>query len=70
MLTANINTLTVVLIAVFDVGIVTRIVKTILDGMGEDGENTAKKVKNQIKAAIIINCTAALFGVLRGYYGG
>lgn len=63
-----ITTITAVLLSIFNVGMVTRMSKTYFDGMESEEGINKKKIKNQIKALIVVNCISALILVTKGYY--
>lgn len=66
---STISTIRVCLLAIFNIGIITRILIILFNGMDEDSEENPKKsIKNHIRAAIIVNLIAGLVIVIKRYY--
>lgn len=62
------NDLIVVLIVVFNTGMIARITKTVLDGLGNPEGINRKKIENQFKALAIIDSISGLVAVISSYY--
>jgi len=64
----QINNIEYVLLGLFNVGIVARIIKTIIDGMQDENFPTKKYIKNYIKIIIVVNTISAVVIVISNYF--
>jgi hypothetical protein len=64
----QINNIEYVLLGLFNVGIVARIIKTIIDGMQDENFPTKKYIKNYIKIIIVVNTISAFVIVISNYF--
>ncbi|MCI7130086.1 MAG: hypothetical protein MSA09_05960 [Lachnospiraceae bacterium] len=64
------NDLVVVLILLFNAGMVTRITKTLFDGLGNPEGVNKKKIQNQLKALAVIDGIAGVITFIESYFKG
>ena len=62
------NNLAIVLILVFNAGMVTRITKTLFDGLGNPEGVNKKKIQNQLKSLAVIDCIAGVITFIESYF--
>ena len=58
----------VTFLVIFNVGLVARIAKILMDGQVDDNQETKKMVKNHLIAGIVINIMPTLALVIANYY--
>lgn len=63
-----ITTITNVLLIIFDAGIGTRIAKTYMDGITNEEGYSGKKIRNLVKAVIVIDSIGVLINLMAKYY--
>lgn len=62
------NNANLCMIAIFNSGIVFRIIMSCVSSYFDESVNLKKKLINQIKVAIVINCTLLIINFLKNYY--
>lgn len=66
--TATIDSITAILLVIFDAGIIARIIKILIDGQSDEDQHTGKLVGNHVKAAIIVNLIGSIVLWFVSYY--
>jgi len=64
----TVDTITASLLIIFNIGIVVRIIKIIMDGQSDEEQPTKKMVKNHVIAGIVVNIIGAFILVVKNYY--